>query len=172
MTAQEYFIIHDADLMNMSMNWNDCIQKCLRNCPIEVTDTTSIFKILGKRQQPDQKGSIYVQKIRLLIGNDFGKYNEQEIISLIMEGMQSDLRHCLECHGIPLTYADLVSKFQVYEERGLPRYKPTPSSSVPPALASTSWSPSTREVSTPLPPTITSVPLNYANSAPITSGLK
>jgi hypothetical protein len=45
MTAQEYFIIHDADLMNPYMNWKDFIEKSLRNCPMEVTDTTSIFKI-------------------------------------------------------------------------------------------------------------------------------
>jgi hypothetical protein len=67
-------------------------------------------------------------------------YNEQEIISLIMEGLQSDLRHYLECRGTPLTYTDLVSKIQVYEERGLPRYNTTPSNTSPPALASTSWS--------------------------------
>jgi hypothetical protein len=53
--------------------------------------------------------------------------------------LQSELRHYLECRGTPLTYADLVSKIQVYEERGLPRYNTTPSSTAPPALASTSW---------------------------------
>jgi hypothetical protein len=162
LTAQEYFIIHDADLMNPHMNWNYFIQKFLRNCPMEVSDTTSIFKILGKRQQPDEQASIYVQKIRYLIGTDFAKYNEQEIISLMMEGLHSDIRHYLECRGTPLTYADLVSKIQVYEERGLPRYAGIP-------VSNPTFTPT---ISVAPAPPVMQVPMNYTHAATTTTDLE
>jgi hypothetical protein len=63
-TAQQYFLIHDGDLMHESVTWNAFIQRFLQNCPMEVTEGTSFIKILGKQQQPDENGSIFVQRIR------------------------------------------------------------------------------------------------------------
>jgi hypothetical protein len=113
-TGKQYFLIHDGDLMDPHVPWSVFIERFLQNCPMEVTDGTSIIKILGKQQQPDEKGSIFVQRIRFLIGTDFPKYDEKEIVSLMMEGLQSELRHYLGCRGTPLTYADLVKNIQVY----------------------------------------------------------
>jgi len=50
LTAQQYFLIHDADLMNNEVTWSQFVTKFVDNCPMEVTEHPSIFKILSKQQ--------------------------------------------------------------------------------------------------------------------------
>jgi hypothetical protein len=154
-TAQQYFLIHDRDLMDSQVSWGVFIQRFLQNCPLEVTEGTSIIKILGKQQQPDEKGSIFVQQIRFLIVTDFPKYDEKEVVSLMMEGLQSELCHYLECRGTPLTYADLVKNIQVYEDRGLQKAFPS-------KMTSSILNPSPPHQIAPQQTEVVAVPLNIA----------
>jgi len=119
LTAQQYFLIHDADLMNNEVTWSQFVTKFVDNCPMEVTEHSSIFKILSKQQQVNERGSLYLQKMRYMIGQNFPQYHEKEVVSMMMEGLHKDLRHYLECRGTPLTYEQLLKNVQTYEDRGL-----------------------------------------------------
>lgn len=118
-TAQNYFMIHYRDQEDDNINWEEFVTKFMRDCPMEEDDARSILDILGRKQAELEKASVYVQKIRAMVSEEYSKYAEPDVIRLMMEGLNPALRQYLECRGPPTSYHELLTMIKHYEERGL-----------------------------------------------------
>lgn len=118
-TAQHYFMINFAEQDNPAIDWPTFINNFLTKCPMEVDDHTSILDLL-KTPKPDlEKASVYLQRLRAAMSEEYTRHAEPDIIRLLMDNLDPSLRQFLECKGPPLTYGDLVSLVKHYEDRGL-----------------------------------------------------
>lgn len=118
-TAQSYFTIHYKDQLDPKINWSDFVAKIVATIPYDVDDPTSILEILQRKKPELEKSSLYVQRLRALMGDDFEKFPEPEIIRLMINSLEPNIVHYLECKGAPTTYSDLMTALKYYEERGL-----------------------------------------------------
>lgn len=117
--AQHYFMINFAEQDDPNIDWATFIKNFLTKCPMEVDDPTSILDIL-KRPKPDlEKASVYLQRLRAAMSEEYSRHAEPDVIRLLMDNLDPALRQFLECKGPPLNYSDLVSLVKHYEDRGL-----------------------------------------------------
>lgn len=138
--ACNYFTINQADQIDASITWNDFIHKFITNCPFEAEDPKSVLEILQQKQLPLEKASIFIQRLRAQIVEDYSKYDEKDLIRLLTKNLNSHLQNFLECRGPPETYNDLMTLVKRYEERGLDKVVPYSPTAVP-ASSSSAFTP-------------------------------
>ncbi|OXA53726.1 Transposon Ty3-I Gag-Pol polyprotein [Folsomia candida] len=86
---------------------------------MEVDDHTSVLDLLKSPKPELEKASVYLQRLRAAMSEEYTRHAEPDIIRLLMDNLDPSLRQFLECKGPPLTYGDLVSLVKHYEDRGL-----------------------------------------------------
>lgn len=118
-TAQHYFMINFAEQDNPAIDWATFINNFLTKCPMEVDDHTSVLDLLKSPKPELEKASVYLQRLRAAMSEEYTRHAEPDIIRLLMDNLDPSLRQFLECKGPPLTYGDLVSLVKHYEDRGL-----------------------------------------------------
>ncbi|OXA49407.1 Retrovirus-related Pol polyprotein from transposon opus [Folsomia candida] len=118
-TAQHYFMINFAEQDNPAIEWATFINNFLTKCPMEVDDHTSVLDLLKSPKPKLEKASVYLQRLRAVMSEEYTGHAEPDIIRLLMDNLDPSLRQFLECKGPPLTYGDLVSLVKHYEDRGL-----------------------------------------------------
>ncbi|OXA42498.1 hypothetical protein Fcan01_22814 [Folsomia candida] len=118
-TAQHYFMINFAEQDNPAIDWATFINNFLTKCPMEADDHTSVLDLLKSPKPELDKASVYLQRLRAAMSEEYTRHAEPDIIRLLMDNLDPSLRQFLECRGPPLTYGDLVSLVKHYEDRGL-----------------------------------------------------
>lgn len=137
-TAQNYFTIRYNDQIDPTVSFSQMANDFLTQCPMEADDPTSILVVLQQRQTEFEKASLYIQRIRSQIGDEYTTYPEPDVIHMMMDGLQPTLRTFLECKGPPTNYTDLVALIVHFEKRGLQKTLQgnyvTPAAIVPPPI--------------------------------------
>jgi hypothetical protein len=115
--AQQWFLINKTKITDAS-KFPDFIKAFLDECPMEgECDDLGVLDILAKKQK-NERASLFVQKIRYQIGEDYVKHNEADLIRGMMKQLVIPIRRYLECRGAPKTYKELITMIREYEERG------------------------------------------------------
>ena len=127
-SAQNYFMIHNNDLVNDNLNFDDFLQQFIRDCPREALEAQSVLDILAQKQKPLEKASIHIQKMRAAVGDEFATAaSEKDAVLYMMKGLHPNIQQYLQCQGPPETYEALMKAIRTYENSGL-------ASSIPDAL--------------------------------------
>ena len=176
-TAQNYFMIHFHEQDDDRIGWIDYINNFMNNCPMEVDDPTSILEILARKQPEHEKASVFIQRIRALISEEYSKYAEPDVIRLMMDGLNHTLRQYLECRGPPQSYNEIIQMVKHYEARGLdhtlvppPAQQYIPAPPLPQAFAPIPAQPLQSAPVAPITaPAVESVSINYASATDLKS---
>lgn len=118
-TAQQYFLINSSEQTDNTISWNQFVDNFLTNCPMDTDDAKTVLEVMSEKQLAQEKGSSYIQKLRSRIVDDWVKYDEKELVALMVKGLHPHIQQFLECPGMPDYYNTLMSVLRKYEERGL-----------------------------------------------------
>jgi len=117
--AQQWFLINNGKIADGTITYENFKDLLLKECPTEGSgESRDIFEILTTKQNSQEKASIFIQKMRYKIGDDFLKYPERDITNSMVKQLQIPIRRYLECRGIPITYEKLVELIRDYEASG------------------------------------------------------
>lgn len=117
--AQNYFNIIANNAQVTNMQWNDYVNYFLAHCPFEDEDPRSVLQILNTKQPLLEKASLFIQRLRAQIHEEYGKYQEPDLVRLMIKTLQPPLVNYLYCKGPPETYSDLLRLIKYYEDSGL-----------------------------------------------------
>ena len=120
-TAQQWLNINMDILTDDAKSFDNLKTKMTNECPMEEEDQClGILDVLARKQPEDEKASLFIQRMRFHIGEEFSKYDEQDIISSMVKQLNVNLRRYIECRGHPTTYNELIKIVQDYEMQGGP----------------------------------------------------
>lgn len=117
--AQQWFTINQDNIQNNAVTWDAFIKSFMTTCPTENNDDVLSFsEIIAMTQGRTEKATIFIQKIRYLFGQEWGKYPEKDIVLGMVKQLSINTRRYIECRGLPDTYVELMKLIQQYEAKG------------------------------------------------------
>jgi len=117
--AQQWFTIHADEIDDRAVTWLDFRDAFLQSCPMENKDDDMTYtEIMTLSQGKGELASLFIQKIRYLLGPEWQRYPERDLVEAMTKQLNSNTRRYLECRGIPDTYDQMTTYIKQYEKKG------------------------------------------------------
>jgi hypothetical protein len=114
--AQQWFIINKSHVTDDKVTFELLVDKFLKECPMDGEDENLGFiEVLSRKQKPTEKASVFMQRIRYLLEEEWSKFNEKDVVHSMCRQLSLPLRRYIECRGSPSTYEELIGLVLEYE---------------------------------------------------------